>query len=227
MEQTHLSNGTVGGISSIRSEYVRAYVCSTDSPRAQVLDFQAPSWGREEPTVAPATDCGFADAELHRERRAAVAVDEGMQCFHGVKFSPAKLLAQALGSKHLNPIRTVVPYTSRMNTPWQVKAKDRMRELRITQNHLAEKLEVTKGTISNWFSGRNQPPLSKLRRLAQVIDISFADLVSEDDAICRNLWELDILRTLRAIPQDQQGNARVLIDTLAKTLAALPSSPPP
>ena len=59
-----------------------------------------------------------------------------------------------------------------------------------------------------------------------MIDISFADLVSEDDAICRSLWELENLRRLREIPEAQRAQASLLIDTIAKTLLALPPQPP-
>ena len=40
---------------------------------------------------------------------------------------------------------------------WNALAKSRMKEVRMTQEALAEKLGVTQGAIGHWLNGRREP----------------------------------------------------------------------
>ena len=50
-----------------------------------------------------------------------------------------------------------------------------LKQLRIQRNlkqeELAEKLHVTRQTVSGWETGRRQPDLDMLKKLAEVLDI--------------------------------------------------------
>jgi transcriptional regulator with XRE-family HTH domain len=105
-----------------------------------------------------------------------------------------------------------------MNTTWQNKAKARLKALGMTQDHLADQLDVSKGTVSHWLSGRHQPSISRLIRIAHLLEIPFAELIAHDDAICQNQWELSMLRVLRTIPPGQQGQVDMVLTTFAKGL---------
>jgi len=52
------------------------------------------------------------------------------------------------------------------------------KEKNLTQTELAEKLDVTDKSISNWENGRNMPDLSLFRPLCEILDISINDLIS-------------------------------------------------
>jgi phage repressor protein C with HTH and peptisase S24 domain len=54
---------------------------------------------------------------------------------------------------------------------WNVLAKARMKELKITQEGLAEKLGVTQGAIAHWFSGRREPDLATITRILDVLGL--------------------------------------------------------
>lgn len=45
----------------------------------------------------------------------------------------------------------------------------------------AKRIGVTKGNIGHWEAGRNQPRVSRLRRIADVYGCSVADLLDDDD----------------------------------------------
>ena len=52
------------------------------------------------------------------------------------------------------------------------------KEKNLTQTELAEKLDVTDKSSSNWENGRNMPDLSLFRPLCEILDISINDLIS-------------------------------------------------
>ena len=56
-----------------------------------------------------------------------------------------------------------------------------LKQLRIRRNlkqeELAEKLHVTRQTVSGWETGRRQPDLDMLKKLAEVLDIDMQELI--------------------------------------------------
>lgn len=61
------------------------------------------------------------------------------------------------------------------------------RKLVITQEELAEKLNVTRQAVSNWENGKTEPDIETLTRIAQIFDISIDELV---DGIPKGITEL-------------------------------------
>lgn len=55
-----------------------------------------------------------------------------------------------------------------MNT-WASRIRERMSELQLTQEELANKLGVTRGAITHYLSGRRVPPLRQFHKLAAVL----------------------------------------------------------
>ena len=55
---------------------------------------------------------------------------------------------------------------------------DKRKERNLTQEQLAEKLEVTNRAISNWENGKNMPDLSLFKPLCDELDIFINDLMS-------------------------------------------------
>ena len=54
----------------------------------------------------------------------------------------------------------------------------KLREERgMTQDELAEKLNVTRQAVSNWETGRTQPDIETLTRLAEVFDVSVERII--------------------------------------------------
>ena len=57
----------------------------------------------------------------------------------------------------------------------------------ITQEQLAEKINVTRQAVSNWENGKTEPDIETLTKIAQIFDISIDELV---DGIPRGIAEL-------------------------------------
>lgn len=49
----------------------------------------------------------------------------------------------------------------------------------LTQDQLAERLNVTRQAISNWETGKTQPDIETVTRLAEVFEISVEELIYE------------------------------------------------
>ncbi|MDT3718466.1 S24 family peptidase [Pseudomonas oryzihabitans] len=60
----------------------------------------------------------------------------------------------------LNTARNVAPMEK-----WNELAKARMKELKLTQEKLAESLGVTQGAIAHWMSGRREPDLATINAI--------------------------------------------------------------
>jgi len=56
----------------------------------------------------------------------------------------------------------------------------RRKELNITQEILAEKLHVSRSTVSNWETERNYPDIQMIVSISNVLDISLDDLLKGD-----------------------------------------------
>lgn len=55
--------------------------------------------------------------------------------------------------------------------------KNRRRELKLSQEYLAEQLGVSRQAISKWETGQSEPTASNLIRLAEVLELDLSELV--------------------------------------------------
>ncbi len=47
----------------------------------------------------------------------------------------------------------------------------------LTQDNLAEKLVVTRQAVSNWETGKTQPDIQTLHKIAVILDVTIEDLI--------------------------------------------------
>ncbi|WP_054737286.1 helix-turn-helix transcriptional regulator [Secundilactobacillus similis] len=73
--------------------------------------------------------------------------------------------------------------------------KHHRERLGLTQDMLAERLYVSRQTISNWETGRSYPDLENLLRLSILFDTSLDELVKGDVDVMKQ--ELDTVRSNR------------------------------
>lgn len=59
----------------------------------------------------------------------------------------------------------------------QTILKQKRNELQLTQENVAEKIHVSRQTISNWENGRNLPDLSSLILISEVYAVSLDELI--------------------------------------------------
>ncbi|MEG0619300.1 MAG: helix-turn-helix transcriptional regulator [Bacilli bacterium] len=65
--------------------------------------------------------------------------------------------------------------------------KDKRAEYQLTQEQLAEKIFVSKKTISNWETGRTSPDIDSLIRLANLFDLSLDNLLLEGSEVVEKI----------------------------------------
>ena len=65
--------------------------------------------------------------------------------------------------------------------------KKRRKELNITQEELANRLNVTRAAISNWEVGRNYPDIQLLVKLSDVLNISLDQLLRGDEKMVSSM----------------------------------------
>lgn len=93
---------------------------------------------------------------------------------------------------------------------FQERLKSARQRLGLTQEALAEELNVTKASVSAWENGREKPGFRLLPKLRVVLDVSLDDLIcgldadrelpAEQPLVARNEDEADLLKAYRKLP---------------------------
>ncbi|SEL36231.1 DNA-binding transcriptional regulator, XRE-family HTH domain [Carnobacterium iners] len=65
--------------------------------------------------------------------------------------------------------------------------KKRRTELNITQEELAERLDVTRAAVSNWEVGRNYPDIQLLLKISDELNISLDQLLRGDKTMVSSI----------------------------------------
>jgi transcriptional regulator with XRE-family HTH domain len=77
--------------------------------------------------------------------------------------------------------------------------KRRRNEQKLTQDQLAEKIFVSKKTISNWETGKTTPDIDSLIRLAKLFNFSLDQLLLEGSDIVENIKKQEELKATRKL----------------------------
>lgn len=69
---------------------------------------------------------------------------------------------------------------------WRERARNRMKEVGMTQEQLAERLDMTPGGAQKWLAGTRQPSLEEINRIAAILGVAPAWLthgITQDDML--------------------------------------------
>lgn len=69
------------------------------------------------------------------------------------------------------------------------RLKERRNELDLKQGYVAEKIGVTRQTISNWENGRSYPDIERIIRLSELYVLSMDELLKGDQEMVKHLQE--------------------------------------
>lgn len=67
------------------------------------------------------------------------------------------------------------------------RLKQRRNTLKMTQEEVAEKIHVSRQTISNWENGRNLPDINSLILISEIYAISLDELMKGDPKMVKQL----------------------------------------
>lgn len=101
--------------------------------------------------------------------------------------------------------------------------KDLRNERDLTQQKVANDLQISRSVISNYEAGSVEPTLSVIKKLAQYFNVSSDYLLGLKDEIGAvipysfelNNQEKEVLDTFRAIPDNTKGVALTMLQSLA------------
>lgn len=69
------------------------------------------------------------------------------------------------------------------------RLQERRNELNMTQDFVAEKLDITRQTSSNWENGRSYPDIERIIRLSELYTLSLDELLKGDQETVQHLKE--------------------------------------
>lgn len=67
------------------------------------------------------------------------------------------------------------------------KLQNKRKEMDLTQEEVAEKIHVSRQTISNWETGRTLPDITSLVLISDIYNISLDKLIKEDEKVIKKL----------------------------------------
>ncbi len=70
------------------------------------------------------------------------------------------------------------------------RLQNRRKEIQLTQEEVAEKIHVSRQTISNWETGRTLPDIKSLVMLSDIYEISLDKLLKEDRVMVDHLQKI-------------------------------------
>jgi SOS-response transcriptional repressor LexA len=76
-----------------------------------------------------------------------------------------------------------------MKMKWTDLAKDKMKELSISQERLGELIGKTQGAVGHWLNGRREPSIEDISQIMKVLGIT--EIVLLDDGYVRRIDELE------------------------------------
>lgn len=71
-----------------------------------------------------------------------------------------------------------------------LKLQKKRKELELTQEEVAEKIHVSRQTISNWETGRTLPDISSLILISDIYQVSLDTLLKEDQEMVKHLQKV-------------------------------------
>ncbi|MGX7200641.1 helix-turn-helix domain-containing protein [Enterococcus nangangensis] len=78
------------------------------------------------------------------------------------------------------------------------RLKERRGQLHLTQEEVAEKMAISRQTISNWENGRSYPDIERMVRLSELYQLSLDELLKGDQQLVNHLQaETNVQRWLK------------------------------
>jgi len=99
------------------------------------------------------------------------------------------------------------------NDKWIDETKRIMRERKITQQELADRLGITRGALGHWLTGKRIPRYESICAMSRILGVPVTQL-TEPDADAPTPQELELLRDIRLL----SGADKAMIQSLIKSL---------
>jgi len=109
---------------------------------------------------------------------------------------------------------------------WRYVMQERMAQLYMTQQELADTIGVTKGLINHYLNGRRNPSIKNLKKLANALGLTLQELMESESVVIARADEQALLMLHRSLTSEDKhllsgiiSNPRILRD-LRQSIAA-------
>ena len=93
---------------------------------------------------------------------------------------------------------------------WITKTRKLMRERKLTQLQVADRLGVTVGGFSHWMTGKREPRYDTIKKIASILRVPVTELLVEQDDD-----EAEIIVLFRSLSNEDQQTVLSLMKSLS------------
>lgn len=130
--------------------------------------------------------------------------------------------------KTFTPCRTL-PERGRLTLramEWRQTLKTRFKEKGITLSVVADANNVTIGAVSHWLTGRNEPPIDAIRKMAELAGVAMDELFGDGSKyLVVDEDEIRLIEALRKVAKPDRDTAIRMLSNLAPPEKNTPKPP--
>ena len=87
---------------------------------------------------------------------------------------------------------------------WTDRVRSKMREKKLKQRDIAERLNVTEGAVSHYLTGFREPSIVQLRELSRMLDMSLGEMLGDDATFIQDKDELKAVGLMKRMTDEQK-----------------------
>ena len=99
-------------------------------------------------------------------------------------------------------------------TDWFEKAKAELRLRKITYQDVADYCGVEKATVGHWMTGRNNPRIEQIIKIARMLGMSVSELTGEDSYYLHDSLEREFIDHIRNMSNDDRSRLMAIAESL-------------
>jgi transcriptional regulator with XRE-family HTH domain len=103
-----------------------------------------------------------------------------------------------------------------MQTHWYTKAKTILKQKGMRYIDIAQALGVTESAVGHYLTGRREPTLEVIRKIAGMCGMSLSELVGEDPRFVVDEKEKQLIDLIRQLSEPEKQAALKIIKALAE-----------
>ena len=103
--------------------------------------------------------------------------------------------------------------TTRKTRPWYEVARDAFKEKGMVYEEIATKLGVSTSAVGHWLTGKREPPLETIQRMAAILGKTVSELCGEDAYFVVDKEERKIIDSFREMTDEEKS---LLVRMLSK-----------
>lgn len=101
-----------------------------------------------------------------------------------------------------------------MKAKWIDRARTGLKRKGWKYRELADVLNVTEAAISMYLTGRREPTITQIRKMAAVLDMSVSELLGDDATFISDPNQIKAASIIKDLPSDKQLLAIKILESM-------------